>query len=217
MTWGMIHVVTRPALSRAEALYRHLVNLCPGGAVTFNPVLLYEGRCPELAVTDEETATFLLEILEHWWPERHRHPLLQPFSGLLAALEGRGAGASCSASGCCARSHLNVDPAGRLSLCGRAADFDLVDLGELDGRSLDEIFASEALTPFHERDEALLDGDCADCRLFPLCHGGCPLDAHEATGSFTRRSPRCTVTRRLVEEGLEPRLGHRYGETEPTS
>ena len=111
---------------------------------------------------------------------------------------------TCTESGSCAGSHLNVGPDGSASHCGRAADWGLLDYGSIRDRSFSQIFSDSQREVLRRRVAVLPETECKDCRVWDFCHGGCPLDAWFAAGSFLHKSGWCLAQKELIERYIEP-------------
>jgi uncharacterized protein len=206
--WGVICVVTKRSLDRPLDIFRFLTNLAPDGGAMFNPVNVDLAEHGDLAVTGEEFADFLGAIFPEWWAHRDRYPRIEPFRSLTDDLTSpRKECHFCSEGGRCADTHFNLGPDGRWSHCGRAADWGVIDYGTVFDRSIAEVFADPARDDLRRRSAVLHDGECRDCRWWSVCHGGCPLDAYGAAGSFFARTLWCDAKRRLIEQHILPVIG----------
>lgn len=213
--WGLIYVVTRPALAEPEAIYRDLTLLKPDGNINVHPVDICSSGSAEaarrLAVSPRELADFLGRLFALWWPERERRPHMEPFRSLIAALTEEKPRLYCLDAGTCAATHFGIEPDGTISHCGRASDRGVLRYGSLFERSFAEVLDDAERSAIAGRAGALAEGECRGCRFWPLCHGGCPLDAHDGSGSFLAKTPWCETKRILFSETLEPALNIRYG------
>lgn len=205
--WGMIYVVTRRSLARPLELFYLLTNLLLSGGINFNPVLIYDDERQDVAITPEEFVGFLGAIFPAWWNHRARYPDVQPFRSLVeSVIEGR-ISLGCVESGDCTYHHINIAPDGETSQCGRSADWGLLQYGNIADRSFDLILADEQRDALAARVELLRDGECAGCRFWDLCHGGCPLDAWSSHRDFMHRSEWCEARRGFIERHFEPVTG----------
>ncbi|MEW6387084.1 MAG: radical SAM protein [Thermodesulfobacteriota bacterium] len=202
--WGIIYVVTKPALAKPREIFHFLANFSPRGAFMFNPVLLYDAKLDYLKVTPEEYTDFLGAIFPAWWQHREEYPQVEPFSSLAGNLLEGGTSLMCCDSGSCARNHINVLPDGSLSLCGRAADWGLLQYGSIFDKSFAEALADPQREVLLERNQVLPDTECRGCRFWDICHGGCPLDAWSGSGSFLHKSEWCHAKRGFIEKYFEP-------------
>lgn len=208
MNWGYIYVVTKKSLRDPADVFFRLANLKPGQGFMMNPVLVAEDPTGELAITPAEYADFLGAVLPLWLEHRDRYGKVEPFAGIYSSVvEGRRQ-LFCAESGQCGRTHLNIDPTGEVSKCGRSSDLGIMSYGNLRDRSLVELY-EESGRQLDGREPALVSGECAGCRLWGICHGGCPIDAFAAHGRFEARSGWCEARKRLIEEYFEPLTGCR--------
>jgi uncharacterized protein len=207
--WGVIYVVTQFTLKRPDALFYFMTNLKPDGGISFSPVLVYGPEPRHLAITPEEYADFLGTIFRLWWPHSERFRGVEPFRSLLRNAREGACSLGCGESGQCAASHWNLAPDGRVSHCGRSHDWGLLDYGSIFDRSLADMRRDGQRDILAQRNEVLTNGDCQGCRLWLICHGGCPLDSWAATGSFGHKTPWCRATKRFVETHFEPVTGLR--------
>ena len=203
--WGIIYVVTKLSLAKPLEIFHFLANFSPKGAFMFNPVLIYDNpKLNRLKVTPKEYADFLGAIFPVWWQQLEEFPQVEPFSALTSNLLEEGTSLMCSDSGACARNHINVLPDGSLSLCGRAADWSLLQYGTIFDKSFSEVLADPQREVLMERNTILPETDCKGCRFWKICHGGCPLDAWSGSGSFLHKSEWCYAKRGFIEKYFEP-------------
>ncbi len=208
--WGLIYVVTSRSLERPLDIYHALCRLKPDGNIKFQPVLLC-GHDPQgLAVTPEQFAEFLGAIFTAWWAERQTRPMVEPFRVLTDAILHGSRKSYCTDLGRCAASYFALAPDGMISHCGRSVDRGLLDYGPISLHSFSEILEDSRRKVLLERGRILCDGECRGCRFWVLCHGGCPLDALEETGSLMRKSPWCKAKKGFIERYFEPVTGVRF-------
>jgi uncharacterized protein len=207
INWGVIYVVTKPALPRAVEIFRHLANLCPWGTFSFNSVLLYGNGLEHLRISPAEYADFLGAILPEWWRRRDELSQVQPFASLVGTYLGETNILSCCDSGACARSHFGVLPDGSISHCGRSADWNLLNYGSIVDRSISQVFDDPQREVLMQRNTVLPEGECKDCHLWKICHGGCPLDAWSGSGSFLHKTEWCEAKKRFLKKYVEPVAG----------
>ncbi len=63
---------------------------------------------------------------------------------------------------------------------------------------------------YRARQLHLEQGECKGCRLWTVCHGGCPLDSYAETGDWMRKSPLCAYKKGFIEKYFEPITGVRF-------
>jgi uncharacterized protein len=208
--WGMIYVVTKRSLERPSDVFHFLTNLRLRGGLNFNPVLIYDEARKDVAITPEEYVEFLGAIFPLWWAHRSRFPDVEPFKSLVTNIIEGGTSLGCGESGSCTFHHINIAPSGDASQCGRSADWGLLQYGNIRDRSFDEILHDPQRQRLRERVTLLAGRDCAGCRLWELCHGGCPLDAWSAHKDFMHKSEWCESRRGFIEKYFEPITGRTY-------
>ncbi len=211
MSWGFIYVVTKKSLANPQGLFRVLSNLKPDGAFNMHPVIITREDQKDLAITPEEYADFLGAIFPYWYEHRDRYPDVEPYSSFLSNISNEGRRLGCVDSGSCAKRHICIDPAGEVSQCGRTCELKIMVWGSIHNKSIDELFAHEQLAELSQRTQQLREGECKGCQLFPICHGGCPVDAFTAYGTFNRKTNWCNWKRRFVSLYFEPVTGSRVG------
>lgn len=212
IVWGIIYVVTSAVVGRAADTFNHLLNLSPGGRITFNPVLVYHGATPEAretALTGEQYAAFLGEILPLWLQRKTEAFDVEPFASLYRFYTEDAVMLGCNEAENCGP-HLYIGPDGSMSQCGRAADWGLIDYGNITENSIASALCHPMRRLLDSRADALLaSGECAGCQWWELCHGGCPLDGWDASGgtTFNKRSTQCDWKRIFLRDYFEPVTG----------
>jgi uncharacterized protein len=213
--WGMIYVVTKKSLARPLDAFYFLTNLRTSGGIMMNPVLIYDEERRDMAVSAEEYCEFLGALFPTWWSHRERYPEIEPFRMLTQTIvEGR-LSLGCADSGACTYTHVNVAPDGGTSQCGRSADWGLLPYGNIIDTPLTTIMRHASRAQLDERQKVIRDGDCAGCRFWDLCHGGCPLDAYSQHKSFMHKSEWCAAKRLFITKYFEPTTGVRYEADQP--
>jgi len=206
--WGVICVVTRLSLAHALDIFRFMTNFVPDGGVMFNPVNLEKPEHDHLKISAEEFADFLGAIFPEWWENRARHPRVEPFRSLCDDLmSGNTHNHFCADGGRCADTHFNLGPEGRWSHCGRSADWGQLDYGTIFERSIDDVFHDAAREDLRRRHEVLSKSECRGCRWWGVCHGGCPLDGHMASGTLMGKTMWCASKRDFIEKYFIPVTG----------
>ena len=208
-TWGVIYVVHRQSLPMPLEIFHYLTNLNVRTQPNFNPVYLYGEDPHHLAITGEEFADFLGAIFPVWWKHRDRYPAVKPFHGLVENLQDRTRDLVCEQSGGCSREWVYIGPEGLTAQCGRGGDYGIASYGNIGDRSLEEILRDPQRDQLVRRQWVLPRTECAGCRFWGICHGGCPLDAYLAHRSYFRRAPTCDGVRCFMERYFEPVTGLR--------
>ena len=216
---GAIFVVTRAALGRAKRLYEIAegIGRAKGEAGPFglqiNPVYAQGKAASEasILISPREFGEFMVDL---WriWDGSGRTVNITPIKSFAEIIEDPIEGVrslSCSFTGDCSRSHVGIDFNLDVAGCGRRLDSHAV-LGNLREAGLVEILdTSEEKRRISRRAELLSAGACADCRFFPICHGGCPDDATLMGGEVDHRFGWCESYRMLFE-AIEAKAGTRF-------
>lgn len=209
MTWGFIYVVTKAVLDKPLEILYHLSNLKLHGEFNLHPVLVYNDAAQEsmdVAITQEEFAHFLGAIFKEWWEHRERYPEIEPFKSYLQFYTTRDNNMSCAEAPTCGR-HLYIGPDGETSQCGRAADWSLLQYGNIKDKTLTEIFADKQREEVDNRVNLLRETDCKGCEYWRICHGGCPLDAYNKHQSFAHKTDQCLSKKLFLKKYFEPITG----------
>jgi uncharacterized protein len=204
-SWGYIYVVTKRALENPLNIFYFLSNLKLSGLFNINPVLVYENNDKHnIAITPLEFAEFLGKIFPVWWEHQDRYPGVQPFKSYLRNYKENARCLGCTESGACAYNYLYIGPSGKVSHCGRSADWDIISYGNIKERPLSVIFKDEQRKILEKRNEVLRDTECADCIYWGICHGGCPLDAYNNQKDFLHKTEWCEAKKVFLEKYFEP-------------
>lgn len=206
-SWGFIYVVTKCSLSNPLDVFHYLTNLSIGKGFSMMPVLLYGTNAPDLAITPLEYADFLGAIFPTWYRHRNRYPHVDPFSGLYNTIINKRSTLSCADSGMCASSHIYIGPQGEVSQCGRSADWNIVWYDSIHDHTLSQIFSDPRKDVFNRRNKILAEGECAGCRFWWLCHGGCPLDSFPKHNDLLHKSEWCAAKKDFLVRYFEPVTG----------
>lgn len=209
--WGFIYVVTKKALSKPLDVFYFLSNLKLSGGFMMNPVLIYGDDKNDLAITPQEYVDFLGEIFPVWWKNRFRYEGVEPFKSIVKNVVEKGQSLGCVDSGACAHEHMYIGPSGETSQCGRSEDWGIVNFGNIADRSLKEIFSDPKREEFNKRTNYLFENDCAGCRFWKICHGGCPLDSYAIDKEgLMRKTAWCDVKKIFMEKYFEPITGIKF-------
>jgi len=205
--WGLIYVVTSESIKDPLGVFYFLTNLLLTGGINFNPVLIYDDERKNLAITPAEFVEFLGTIFPVWWENRSRYPDIEPFRSLVNNIINGHRHLACVDSGDCTYHHINIAPNGDASQCGRSSDWELLDYGNIKENSIEEILYHKERDQLQKRVQLLENGECAGCRFWDICHGGCPLDAWSKHKSFQHKSEWCFAKRGFVTKYFEPITG----------
>lgn len=191
---GLVYVVHRKTAARLERVYYYLRNLPCVHNVRFNPLYL-EGRAKgdpaSLQLSPEEWGEFLIRFWELWEDDDFAFPF-NPLQEWRAFHEdGESRHLCCTYQEDCQQGHLGIEPDGEVFGCGRWADTRTYSFGNVHSHSLEEILGAKARAALSARAAWLAERDCAACRWWDYCHGGCSNDAFLHGGTIEARSHWC--------------------------
>ena len=207
MNWGAIYVITKKSLGKALDLFYFLENMNLNAGICYNVVKLFEEDTYDLKVTVDEWADWMGAIFEEWYKHRDRYPGVMPFTSIMKSMEENVKYLGCEDSGSCAYGWMYIGPTGKVSHCGRAGDYGMLDYGHIKDKTIKEILEDEQREVLAQRNKVLSEGECKDCRFWAICHGGCPLDANMSNKDFHTRYPFCGSKPKLYEKYIEPITG----------
>jgi uncharacterized protein len=182
---GFNAVVTRRSLGQEQAIYRFFQGLGYGFRV--NPMI--PGRHPETSapylLQPGEYGAFLCRLFEAWASTEGQRVMVSPLDLYLEAILS-GVPYECQQQGTCAGSHLGVKPSGEVALCSR---FETHPFGNIHDREIQELVALPFCADIRRRAETL--SECHTCLHWPICHGGCPLNALVFGRDHMAKDPFC--------------------------
>jgi len=212
---GFNAVVTRRSLGQEQAIYRFFQGL--GYGFRLNPMI--PGRHPETSapylLQPGEYGEFLCGLFDVWTGTERQRVMVSPLDLYLNAILS-GVPYECQQQETCAGSHLGVQPSGDVVPCSR---FGTHPWGNIHDGEIQDLLASPFYEDIRRRAETL--SDCHACRHWPICHGGCPLNAwvfghdHMAKDPFCKDYQRATgrLLAGLIKEvlRLDPRPAAQRG------
>ena len=209
-SWGFIYVVTQRVIDKPLEIFNILTNFKVRGGFQLHPVYSYKNEDPNgVGITAKEFAVFLGEIFKGWWEKKELYPYVEPFFSYLNHY-GKGGPVCCSDSGNCAYTHIYIGPEGDLSHCGRASDWDVFEVGNIQDMSIVDAFKSSYRQQLAMRSEHLQQTDCKGCEYFKICHGGCPLDGWNSTNSIMSKTEWCLSRKYFLKNYFEPITGLKF-------
>jgi len=207
LTWGVIYVVHKQSLKNPMEVFHTLTNLNVANGPKLNKIYIYDDEKYNLAITGREFADFLGAILPFWWEHTDRYPNIPPFSNFYESYTRKTNRMDCELAGKCAHRWLYTGPTGKASQCGRAGDFGILDYGNIQNQTLEELLNNPQRDALKNRSTILKETECKDCRFWMVCNGGCPLDAIVAKGDINQKAPHCDWVKPFLTEYFEPVTG----------
>lgn len=189
---GVVYVVHKRSLGKAAEIYHSFKKMEFGGGLRFNPLYAagLASYSDELHIAPEQWGQFLLDLWEVWNADG-RSIQVDPLQGWVKMTKGEKARISCAFSGRCTSSFTGIKADGSVYSCGRSMDANLLEFGNINESPLQEIYRSPNRRAFLNRVEWLEQGECAGCRWWSFCHGGCPNDAYLGHKDMLRRTYWC--------------------------
>lgn len=198
--YGLIYVVTRLSLGNEGEIYARLKSL-PGRPTIKLNAIYRSGRAEldasrQLCLEKGDYPSFIKRIYSLWVE-----------NGGDLEFDGFGTNGmwkGCYSSGHCPLFQIGIGPDGSVYNCGRMSDSDALRFGHLSKNSLDDIIENPNRIRLLNRTVLLKGGECAGCRYWDYCKGGCPNESFITNGDAFTRSPRCDDVKELMRwnEGL---------------
>jgi len=155
-------------------------------------------------------AITLNKIFDLWFMKPNANILIDPCAEILSFfLLGNSAKKCPFTSGCFAHI-MSINPNGDVFPCGGFDTFTDFRYGNLLKQSYAEIFASEKYREAGKRYMNLPE-DCQGCEYFPICEGGCRLDAYSYYGSIYKKTSMCAEYKQIFSH-IEKRINDEKGD-----
>ena len=120
-------------------------------------------------------ADFLNEIIEKWWKDDGRGPVVREVLSLFKALI-NGKSSYCVYSGVCAGKYFGVDPNGDIYHCDKYIPEPQYKIGNIENDNF--TFKNHKIELLQKKlinDEKQIE---KSCKWYSFCYGGCPHDRH---------------------------------------
>jgi radical SAM protein with 4Fe4S-binding SPASM domain len=83
-------------------------------------------------------------------------------------------------------------------------EWELLEFGSILERSFAEVLQDSQKVRLRERTELLSQTECKGCEFWKVCHGGCPLEGWQTTGSLMSRTRLCQAKKDFIRKYFEP-------------
>lgn len=182
---GFNLVVTRYCLGNEEIIYGFFKDIGYGFRV--NPLLISPGQeaARDYTLPKLGYGQFLCALFDIWTSTDNNRITISPISSYLKAML-KGRSIECQHSANCVGDNIGIKPGGQVYLCTRFEDY---SLGNLKTQSLSEIFRNYRAAMVSRRQHNI--SECQSCKYKPICHGGCPHNAHTFYNTVAVRDPYC--------------------------
>ena len=133
--------------------------------------------------------------------------IIQPLDEMMDAILGMSNLRECSYNGSCAKNFISLYPDGEVGFCGRDNFARYLTYGNLQEKSLLELYNSANAKRIRARQEFLKTHDCKNCSDWRLCHGGCAFEAVNFFGTLEAKYSNCESRKKFIvwlrTEGLK--------------
>lgn len=188
-----IVVATKKHIGRIAELYEFMAN--KGINFKLNPIFCAgeaENVDDEYGLTALEYAKMSIELFDLWYNDKSRRIDNQKFVDIASAII-TGQTSLCVFSPNCQNDVFALSPYGEVFPCGRFCDISLKDYsyGNIKDSTLKEILAKRSSTEIYKREQYIKNSECALCRYYSICHGGCLHDGFLVNRDFRTKSFLC--------------------------
>lgn len=204
---GCIVVGSRKHIGHIPELYRFLKE--QNISFKFNPLFVSgeAGRNrDEYCITGQEYAQMSIELFDLLFDDREGKVTESNFVEIASNIA-TGKATGCMFSRNCQDNFLAIAPNGDVMPCGRFCDDDLRQYayGNLHNESLSEILPRIKQSEIYKRAEYIAQSDCAKCKWYNICHGGCLHDGFLRNGDFKSKTLLCPAYKQIFAH-IEQRM-----------
>lgn len=204
---GCIVVGSRKHIGRIPELYQFMkeqeLNF------KFNPLFISgeaEQNRDEYGITAQEYAQMCIELFDLWFDDQQGKVTESNFVEIASNIA-TGHTTGCMFSQNCQDNFLAIAPTGDVMPCGRFCDDGLKQYayGNLHRETLAEILPRIKQSEAYRRAEYISNSDCAKCKWYNICHGGCLHDGFLRNGDFKSKTLLCSAYKQLFAH-IEKRM-----------
>lgn len=204
---GCIVVGSRKHIGRIPELYQFMkkqeLNF------KFNPLFISgeaEHNRDEYGITAQEYADMCIELFDLWFDDQQGKIMESNFVEIASNIA-TGKATGCMFSCNCQDNFLAIAPNGDVMPCGRFCDDDLRQFayGNLHNETLSEILPRIKQSEIYKRAEYIAQSDCAKCKWYNICHGGCLHDGFLRNGDFKSKTLLCPAYKQIFSH-IEQRM-----------
>lgn len=204
---GCIVVGSKKHIGHITELYRFMRD--EGLGFKFNPLFCSgeaQNNIDDYGITPDEYAQMAIELFDLWYDDQQGKITESNFVEIASNIA-TGKPTGCMFSQNCQDHFLAIAPTGDVMPCGRFCDNDLLQYyyGNLHHETLADILLRIKQTETYRRAEYIANSDCAKCKWYHICHGGCLHDGFLASGDFRHKTFLCPAYQRLFAH-IEKRL-----------
>ncbi len=166
-----------------------------------------QNNMDEYGITAQEYADMCMELFDLWF-DNHEGKVTESNFVEIASNIATGKPTGCMFTKNCQDNFLAIAPTGNVMPCGRFCDEDLrqYSYGNLHNETLAEILPRIKHTETYKRAEYIAASDCAKCKWYNICHGGCLHDGFLRNSDFKSKTFLCQAYKRIfahIEKRME--------------
>ena len=124
--------------------------------------------------------------------------IIDPLNEIFDAILGVSNMCECSFNGSCGTDFISVYPDGEVGFCGRDNSARFFIYGNLQDKSLLELYNSANAEKIRARQDFLKNNDCKNCTDWKFCHGGCSFEAVNFFGTLEAKYPNCAARKKFL-------------------
>lgn len=167
----------------------------------FNPLFISgeaEQNRDEYGITAQEYAQMCIELFDLWFDDPEGKIKESNFIEIASNIA-TGKCTGCAFTCNCQDNFMAIAPNGDVMPCGRFCDDGLKQYayGNLHKETLSEILLRFKESEIYKRAEHIAQSDCAKCKWYYVCHGGCLHDGFLRNGDFKSKTILCPAYKQI--------------------
>ncbi|MCL5422517.1 MAG: SPASM domain-containing protein [Nitrospirae bacterium] len=155
-------------------------------------------------------AEAVIHLFDQWFMAPRAKIIVDPCAEILSFLVIGNSVRKCPFTAKCALHFVSINPDGSVFPCGGFDDFTGFNYGNLLTNTLQEVMNSPVRLEASRRGARLPD-DCYKCSYFPVCNGGCRLEAYSYHGDIYKATSLCDDYMKIFRH-IEGRLQREKGD-----
>jgi uncharacterized protein len=205
---GVVLTASRRTVNHEEEIWKFFAE----NKLSFQIVELSKsGRAKDkfedVGITPDEFTGIWKKLYDYWFSSENPGIDCASFRDRTKALLS-GLPISCQSLYMCADANISIDPTGDVYACSTLSGNLDCCYGNVMDKSLEELMVSPVAAAFRTRKT---DPDCAECKWFHVCHGGCLSRSLKYKGSIDVKDHYCQslwatwdhIARRLEEQKID--------------
>ena len=208
----VVSVLSKENQDHALQMYRFFSSLGSSFRINYVENIGYAGLngLNSLRHDTMKYAQALIDVFDVWFMNPDANILVDPCAEILSFFLLGSSAKKCPFTSSCAQHLISVNPDGSVFPCGGFDTFHSFRYGNLITQSLDEVLSSSVRFAACER-LLYLPEKCQSCYYFPICEGGCRLEAYSYYGDMHRETSMCEEYRMLFSH-IERKIDEEKGD-----